>query len=252
MSKRILTGIFVVVLFVVGIFSTGFAQTAEITIQNPADDSACGMTGELKVLLLGIEESNPPLGADLVRLAEFDFDQGTIKVTAYSRDLWVEAVSERLGKSYDTAMKAGKDAAEELKAIFADSYGVTVDGYVAMSIDDLPAVLDSIGEIKMFIPETIVTDRNFHFLVGEIMLDGELASEYVRANEPYGDLGRTRRQNLFVDSLMEKLKAEPENIVVLLDAVKAVLLTDLDDDTLSSLVCLADSVEKESITYVNY
>ncbi len=74
----------------------------------------------------------------------------------------------------------------------------------------------------------------------------------LQSMEPYGDLGRTQRQNLFVDSLMEKLKAEPENIVVLLDAAKAVLVTDLDNDTLSSLVCLADSVEKESVAYINY
>lgn len=209
----------------------------------------CGQTGIMTVLFLGTDNENPPLGADLIRLGVFDFNAGTVAIKAYSRDLWIESVSEYLGKSFDKALENDEEPGEVMMQIFADAYGVTPDHYVALSIDDLAILIDKMGGVDFTVPETIITDRNYHFLVGDIHLDGKLASEYVRANGPYGDKGRMRRQDLFLKALKEKLMAEDTLPIIpeLLDSVQEVLLTDMEADQLSGLACLALSVPEESI-----
>lgn len=247
---------------------------ASIEAVKPAQKTAtCGQSGEMNLLFTGADFSmgEPPHGADAVRLVQVDFDNQEVVVVAFPRDLLVKTpaladlkVSEsRLGLAYHQKKEAtqGEDhdriikATELLAQTLVDNFAFPTKAedyhYLTLQLDEIGAMIDTIGGVEISLPEAITTDNKITFPAGKQTLDSKLAVEFVRSPEPGGDAARLQRQNLFLKALQEKaLNAGLiAKIPELYEQFDAAVVTDLSPEQLNSLACMAETVPDEQIYF---
>lgn len=90
-------------------------------------------------------------------------------------------------------------------------FGVPVDRYISMYMDDVGAIADVLGGVPVTLAEDL-TDVDPSFLKGaEVLLKGELANRFVRQRLGVGDgsnQARMLRHQAFMKSFLDKLKTE--------------------------------------------
>lgn len=94
--------------------------------------------------------------------------------------------------------------------------GLRVDGYVEIGFGGFASLVDSVGGVRMCLPNPISDEKaHIDLPAGCQTLDGKNALGYVRMrySDPEGDLGRVKRQRAFLGALMGKL-ATPANVVL--------------------------------------
>ncbi len=180
------------------------------------------------VLFLGIdqnEEDNTLLTggggrADAIVLLLINDEDESITVLQISRDSMVDVDFYTLQEEYDftaelqLAMQYSASASM-LRAnwlmsnkISAILYGTDIDYTAALSMDGISLLIDALGGIEITVPADY-TDINPVFVEGEtILLDGELAYDYVhyRDIEDFGsNNGRMERQWQVILALSQKL-----------------------------------------------
>ena len=252
------------------------APVAQINLTQPtvaqstaAAESVCGQTGSMIVLFLGSDASqgNPPYGADSVRLIKIDYDAQKVNVITFPRDLIVQTSALNnanypqapLGVTFKYANQAATGTEVEkntaatsvIAQVIMNDFGVRPDYYITVQMNQLAAMIDTIGGVEINIPVTITTERGVTFAAGTQTLDGALATEYVRAIQPGGDSARIIRQNDFLNALKAKVisaKLLPK-VPTLISQFQDAVSTDLSPEQLVSFACLASKVSEENITF---
>lgn len=90
-------------------------------------------------------------------------------------------------------------------------FEIPVHAYIAMGLDGIAKVTDLLGGIKITVPEDY-TEINPQFIKGaEIVLDGEMAEQYVRYRDTQvsgSNTERMKRQTQFIEALAVQLQGK--------------------------------------------
>ncbi|PYE48693.1 LytR family transcriptional attenuator [Deinococcus yavapaiensis KR-236] len=144
---------------------------------------------------------------DTIMLVQLRANEPTIRMLNVPRDTWVE-LPERGMSKINAASNFGPD---ELVNAVRNLTGVSVDGYVLLSLNALREVTDAAGGVTVDVKEPMkYTDTAaklyIDFQPGRQHLDGRQAEAYLRFRyDRLGDIGRVGRQQEFVGALQRQL-----------------------------------------------
>jgi LCP family protein required for cell wall assembly len=229
----------------------------------------CGQTGSMMILFIGSDTSfgEPPYGADSVRLIKADFDAQKVVTVAFPRDLIVDSsaledpamLTQRLGLTFHYAYQAATGtrveknsaAASVLAQVMVDNFEVVPEYYLALEMDNVAPIVDTLGGVELTVPQSLTSPRNITFPAGKQTLSGALATEYVRLLDKHGESARIARQNDFAKALQAKIMKVSvlPKLPTLLEQFKDAVITDLSPEQLVSLACLAEKMPKGQVTY---
>jgi LCP family protein required for cell wall assembly len=230
----------------------------------------CGETAVWNILVLGSDAKDLwyPQGADLTRVLRVDFLNKTASIFSFSRDLWVDVnpldftnpdiESAKLGIVYNEArMRSTKsdpndidlDGINAMAETLAVNFNLYNDHYIALDLDQFPAMIDAVGGLPINIP-TGFTDplSGMVFVAGEQTLNGLQTANYARAFLDT-DLNRIPRNDLVVEALRQKLLDPavwvkiPDLFLKFEDAIH----TDFSPEQVNHLTCLLKEVPAASI-----
>jgi polyisoprenyl-teichoic acid--peptidoglycan teichoic acid transferase len=145
-------------------------------------------------------------------------------VVSFPRDLWVEIPGEGPAKLNAAYSRGGAKLAVET---FETNFDITINHYLEVNFATFREIVDAIGEVHLFFP-TSARDTVTGLSVdnpGCQALDADQALAYVRSREyeyyesdgqgggewkqdPTADIGRIRRQQYFIRSLMNEAIAD--------------------------------------------
>ena len=116
--------------------------------------------------------------------------------------------------------------------------GLTIDGYMAVSMSALPVANDKVGGVTVTIQETGLEQANPEFVRGRtITLRGEQAVRYVRyrdTGQPQSALARMERQKSyirgFLDAARNKSRLDDGVIPDLMKEIEPYMVTDMAKD----------------------
>lgn len=215
------------------------------------------------MLVLGIDQYGPVESsnyyrnngsADSVMLLVFDETNEECTVLYLNRDtmLDMDVLGVRgeyagtfygqlaLAHTYGTGLE---DSCENVKSTLMHFlHGLTVDYYVAMNMDAIPILNDSVGGVTV----NVVDDFSLvdpTITLGELTLTGDQVINFVRTRKNVGDqknLTRMERQKEYVYGFLDKLREKEHEdvnfIINVYDQVAPYLVSDCPVNTFSSML----------------
>jgi LCP family protein required for cell wall assembly len=202
---------------------------------------------QVNILLLGSDQRPNDGGfrTDTIQLLTINPEEGTVKLTAFPRDLYVYIPGYTVQR-INTAM--GWGGFNALAETMEYNFGVKPDYYVLINFWSFKDVVDSIGGITVNAGRDLCDQRNamgqFCVYRGLTWMDGETALWYVRSRYSTSDLDRGRRQQEVLEAIFDKLmsldsiKRAPD----LFEIYKQNVTTNLDFNAISSLIPVASNL----------
>jgi LCP family protein required for cell wall assembly len=199
---------------------------------------------QVNILLLGSDQRPNDGGfrTDTIQLLTINPQEGTVKLTAFPRDLYVYIPGYTVQR-INTAM--GWGGFEALTTTMEYNFGVRPDYYILINFWSFKEVIDSIGGVTVHIGRDLCDQRDafgwYCVSQGTMWMSGESALWYVRSRYTTSDLDRGRRQQEVIEAIFEQLlnvdglRRAPE----LYDIYKRNVTTNLDFDFISSLLPIA-------------
>lgn len=131
--------------------------------------------------------------------------------------------------------------------------GLYIDHYVVLDFAGFKKMVDAVHGVQVCIPEDV--NDQAHGIVlkkGTQTLDGDAALKYVReryALSPNADIGRMKRQQAFIASLLHKVisagtLSHPDRVYKFAEAATGSVTTDPDLASLGNLVKLARQIRR--------
>lgn len=192
--------------------------------------------------------------ADSVMLLIFDETNETCNVLYLNRDtmLTMDVLGVRgeyagttfgqlaLAHTYGTGME---DSCVNMKNTLMNFlHGMTIDYYLAMNMDVIPILNDSVGGVTVHVTDDF-SKVNPSITMGELTLKGDQVIDYVRTRKDVGDqknVTRMARQREYVDNflmtLREKEHQDIEFAARLYEKVAPYIVTDCSVETLSKII----------------
>jgi LCP family protein required for cell wall assembly len=203
--------------------------------------------GQVNILLLGSDQRPNDGGfrTDTIQLLTINQQEGTVKLTAFPRDLYVYIPGYTVQR-INTAM--GWGGFEALADTMEYNFGVKPEYYVLINFWSFVDVIDSIEGIRVQIGRDLCDQRDafgwYCVSQGEMWMSGESTLWYVRSRYSTSDLDRGRRQQEVLDAVFDKLMSldSLQRAPELYEIYKQNVTTNLDFDTLSSLFPIAYNV----------
>ncbi len=138
--------------------------------------------------------------------------------------------------------------------------GIYIDHYVTVDFNGFKDMVEAVHGVTVCIPEDV--DDSAHgitFEAGTQELDGQQALDYVRerSSTPNADIGRMKRQQAFVASMINKVVSagtltQPTRVYSFLKAVTGSVVTDPDLASLSKLANLAYQFRKTNLDDITF
>ncbi|MDN4172802.1 LCP family protein [Nocardioides sp. SOB77] len=147
-------------------------------------------------------------------------------------------------------------AAAQLEAVT----GIYVDHYVVVDFGGFKEIVDAVGGVEVCLPAE-VDDRQhgIHLDAGTQVLGGEDSLAYMRqrTSTPNADLGRVRRQQAFIASMIAKVLsartlARPDRLVSFASAVAGSIQADPELASVSEVVDLAGSLRHARLGKIRF
>ena len=131
---------------------------------------------------------------------------------------------------------------ENVKKTVSDFlYGLQIDYYVSMNMDAIATMNDAVGGVKVTVTEDF-SKVDPTIPMGEVILRGQQAINYVRTRKNVGDqlnLSRIERQKDYIQGFFTAFKASAQNANFLVDAYEEIspyIVTDCSTNALSGIV----------------
>ncbi|MFW5992112.1 MAG: LCP family protein [Halanaerobiaceae bacterium] len=236
------------ILFIIGAILAFLFNTQFSAVQNDPFS-----TSRLNILIVGYDsEIHGPSRADTIILTSIDLDTGQTGALFIPRDTRLEIPG--YGKNRINAAHAF-GGIELVIQTLEQFLNVPVDYYMETDFDGFARIIDTMGGIKINIEKPLhyvdrAGDLYIDLPAGERVLNGEEALQYVRyREETYGDIGRVRRQQKFIKSLMDKALS-PEIIIKLPSIYKEVnntVKTNIPFQDISPFLHLLKDMDLENI-----
>lgn len=202
--------------------------------------------GEMTMLMLGSDKrADGSIGgqrSDTIVIGRFNFNEGTARVISIPRDTLVKIPGYEATK-INAAYSYGGVALT--KKTIEDFYGITIDRTVEIDFESFKEAVDILGGVEIVMDEPLYSkDWGLNLQVGPNILDGGTALDFVRfRGTPTADLGRIKRQQLFLRSLAHDIKTKA-NIFEQVDILSN-LFGDLTTDlTFNELIYMFNSYKK--------
>ena len=188
------------------------------------------VNGMTHILLVGIDaRPGQKTGrSDTMMLLTIDAEHGSLKLTSFMRDLYVEIPGKKNNRLNAAYMFGGP---ELLIKTLKKNFGVKVNYYAAVNFSLLADLIDQIGGLqltieseqqmkninlvikednvvlkKAFPDQGIKTEDNLLTTTGDQLLNGRQAQAYARYRKGSSDFARTERQREVILKAMEKVR----------------------------------------------
>jgi LCP family protein required for cell wall assembly len=196
------------------------------------------------VLVVGVDEHDY---TDSIILLRFNDDR-SLSVVSLPRDSWVSAGG-TMTKLNQVYVESGVDT---LVAAVRDLTGVAVEHWAVVDMAAVAALTNAVGgESVCLNAATVDKYAGADFPAGKQMLNGDAALAFIRQRHglPNGDLDRIVRLQVFLESLLGKVRGNGTQS--LLDSVKGHVRTDPGLDVLGVANALAvrDELHVGTIPY---
>ena len=137
---------------------------------------------------------------------------------------------------------------------------IFIDHYVTLDFNGFKDMVDAVHGVTVCIPEDIDdSEHGITFDAGTQELDGQKALDYVRErySTPNADIGRMKRQQAFIASMVNKVVSagtlsRPSRVFNFLKAATASIVTDPGLSSLSRLVDLALQFRKTNLDDISF
>lgn len=138
--------------------------------------------------------------------------------------------------------------------------GIYVDSYVTLNFAGFKGMVDAVHGVEVCIPEPIDDEKaHIHFDAGTQTLDGDRALQYVRQRHSTAnsDLGRMKRQQAFIASMIAKVKSagtltRPDRLYNFARALTGSIETSPDLASAGKLVKLAMSLNGADLQHIKF
>jgi LCP family protein required for cell wall assembly len=252
--------------------------TAGAPIDHPVERPKPALpTSELNILLMGsdtrdcegcgIDGEAGEGGSDTTILIHVADGRQSAYGISIPRDTLVDRPScEEDGKEvpaaddvmWNTAYAEGgpECTAKQLEAVT----GIYIDSYITLNFGGFKDMVDAINGVDVCIPSPISDDKaHIYFDAGEQTLDGEQSLDYVRqrSSTPNSDLGRMKRQQAFIASMISKVKSagtltRPDRLYNFARALTGSIETSPDLASAGKLVKLAMSLNGADLQHIKF
>ncbi|MFR4252892.1 MAG: LCP family protein [Weissella confusa] len=172
-------------------------------------------------------------------------DSKTTTMVSLQRDtrIQIDGVDAKLNAAY--ALGDAKQAVDEVEQLL----DIKLDGYLLVNMKGMEQLVDAVGGVTVKSPLTFSYEGYSFTENQEANLNGKsaLAFSRMRHEDPRGDYGRQVRQQLVIEAVMNKLKADPTSALNndFLDAVSGNVRSNI---SLTSLRNLASKYRDSAAT----
>ncbi|MBQ9388819.1 MAG: LCP family protein [Synergistaceae bacterium] len=206
----------------------------------------------VNVLIVGLDNVEGGSRTDAIALAIFDAENRALRIASIPRDSRVYIPGRSWDKINHAYVYGGINL---LRESLVNLTGMPVDYFVKINYKSFPRIVDILGGIDIYVEKRMhYNDYSGKLFInipaGQQHMDGKTALGYVRfRHDPLGDIGRVRRQQKFIDTMMKKLKTPsiipriPAIVNELFDAID----TDLAPLEALKLVQFANSIPPDRI-----
>lgn len=245
MKKIILRIVAVLVVAIIGVGGYVYYRVHNAASQisswdkNKASDDATNSGKPVTYLLMGADTG--ALGrsykgrTDTMMVVVLNPKTRTTTMVSIPRDTKIEIddvpVKINAAYSYGSSTSA-MDAVEKLT-------NIKIDGYLLVNMGGLEKLVNAVGGVSVTSPLTFKIDK-FSFAKNQTYaMNGKQALEFsrMRYDDPDGDYGRQRRQQLVISAIIAKVKDHPTQVLSskFLDAVSENIRTDVSLSSVKNL-----------------
>jgi LCP family protein required for cell wall assembly len=210
-----------------------------------------------------------PPGAEMIRVVNVDYDNQTIKMVAFPRDLYVQTSGlksfnmpqQTLGLTYYYAKQSvGGDArtltafgASMLARTLLENFDVHVDHYMVVNAEVVPNLIDKVGGVEIVLPAAVTGYNNVTFPAGRQVLGGKQAINFISFKSENTEDARYMRQQMVMDAFIDKALSLDmiSRIPSIVTELGGSMVTDLSIKQLSSIGCLVKNIDRSRITSVS-
>ncbi len=185
-------------------------------------------SGQINILLLGSDQRpwDTNFRTDTIILATLNSDLGTVNLTSFPRDLYLNLPGYGMQR-INTAYEFG--GINMLYNTFQQNFGVRSDHYVLINFSSFKQVIDSLGGLDVNVAQTVSDYRDgrwYTVQAGLVHMNADDVLWYVRTRKTTNDFARSRRQQEVLHALFNKmlsinaLKRVPELYAIYSNSVK--------------------------------
>lgn len=209
--------------------------------------------GSVNVLVVGLDNVEGGSRTDAIALAIFDAQNPGLRIASIPRDSRVYIP----GKGWDKINHAYVyGGIRLLRETLVNLTGMPIDYFVKVSYKSFPRIVDILGGIDIYVEKRLVyNDYSGKLFInipaGQQHMNGKTALGYVRfRHDPLGDIGRVKRQQKFIDIMMQKIKTPSiiPRIPAIVNEVMDAVDTDLAPLEALKLLQFANSLPPDRIT----
>lgn len=255
-------------------------QGEAINHQVSKDEEAAGPTGPLNILVLGSDsrdgEGNDIDGladmgerADTTILLHVSADRSDVYGVSLPRDAIVdrpdcmdadgEMVEGAEQVMFNTAFAEGgaQCAVQTVEALT----GIYIDHFVVVDFNGFKDMVEAVNGVEVCIPQEVNdTEHDIYLPAGVQTLTGQDALNYVRERtilSVTGDIGRMRRQQAFIASMINKVKSagilsQPVSVFGFLNAATSSIEVDAELDSVGKLADLATQFRETGLSDIQF
>lgn len=179
--------------------------------------------GRTNILLLGMRGADDPHGgllADSIMVASFDTKNNKVAMISVPRDLYVQIpeTTERgkLNSVYAYWEGSGRNQGlPKMEEMMQTITGLKIDHAVAINFEGFRQLIDAVGGVDVKLPKAFYETKqfvegnecggSFTLPAGTNHLNGEKALCYSRAREETNDFDRSKRQQVILKALKNKM-----------------------------------------------
>lgn len=190
---------------------------------------------KINFLILGLDERNDALEktetTDTIIFASLNLKTFKFNLISTPRDLWFYEKETKINNLYPLSLESNQDKFDFLKSNFQTLYGQTIDHIIIINTQDLINFVNIIGGVDVYLEKGFIDDqypnqayidnpspeipiyKTISFPSGWNHLDSTNITEFVRsrksaetAAEGGTDIGRIQRQQILIETLLNKIK----------------------------------------------
>lgn len=235
------------------------------TVKKVADISEEATKTEYAYLIAGLDDAAQ--NTDVLALVSYNTDGNLASVIQIPRDTYIN-YNNRQGRinhlyaSYRNEGLSQEKSMEKTVEFLEGSFGITLDGYAAVTTEVFRDAIDSIGGVVITMPGDFVYNDpkgkySFTLSKGENLIDGRTAEIFVRHRKGYslGDLGRLDAQKIFLNGLYNTAvkKIGLFDFIKCIGSIKGGIITDFSISDLLIMVLKHSSKFRDvELSYITF
>lgn len=247
-------------------------------------DGPVAIEQKTNIALLGIgggDHDGPNL-TDSITIVSYDRASNTIRTLGVPRDVWSDALQEKINAAYAVGESSKKGRGLELaSAELTHLTGIPIHYAVVVAFDGFEKIIDYVGGIDVTVERSFTDDEypvagrendlcgghdpdykcryeSLHFDAGLQHMDGATALKFVRSRHAKGDEGsdfaRSKRQQLVMSALRQTITQpaflrDPKKVRGLYALIDQMIIRNIDNQAASVLardILLDGKVSQES------